>query len=101
MIEFAGNYLNGRIACDLVTREQIKGLTDFSFSVAYITGYYPLDKSQLEKRYDYFLIHLPGASGPFKEQAEMRTRDLILEAIYNSSVIYTNGESYALTHSPI
>jgi hypothetical protein len=30
----------------------------------------------------------------------MRTRDLILEAIYNSSVIYTNGESYALTHTP-
>jgi len=101
MIEFTSNYVRGGIACDLVTREQIIGLTDFSFSVAYITGYYPLDKRQLEKRYDYFLIHLPGASGPFNEQAEMRTRDLILEAIYNSSVIYTNGESYTLTHSPI
>lgn len=101
MIEFVSNYIRGGIACDLVTREQIRGLTDFSFSVAYITGYYPLDKRQLEKRYYYFLVHLPGASGPFNEQAEMRTRDLILEAIYNSSVIYTNGESYTLTHSPI
>jgi len=101
MIEFASNYVRGRIACDLVTKDQIIGLTDFSFSVAYVTGYYPLDTNQLEKRYDYFLIHLPGASGPFNEQAELRTRDLIFEAIYNSSVIYTNGESYTLTHAPI
>jgi hypothetical protein len=101
MIEFASVYVRGGIACDLVTREQIVGLTDFSFSVAYLTGYYPLDKRQLEKRYDYFLVHLPGASGPFNEQAEIRTRDLILEAICNSSVIYTNGESYTLTHCRI
>ena len=101
MIEFVGNYVHGGIACDLITREQLIGLTDFSFSAAFITGYYPLDKSQLEKRYDYFLVHLPGPSGPFNEQAEMRTRDLILGAIYNSSVIYTNCESYTLLHSPI
>jgi hypothetical protein len=101
MIEFTSNYVRGGIACDLVTKEQIIGLTDFSFSRAYVVGYYPLDKRQLEKRYDYFLIHLPGVSGPFNEQAEKRTRDLILGAIYNSSVIYTNGESYTLTHSPI
>jgi hypothetical protein len=101
MIAFAGDYVRGGIACDLVTREQIISLTDFSFSVAYLTRYYPLDKTQIERRYAYFLIHLPGASGPFNEQAEFRTRDLILEAIYNSSVIYTNGESYTLTHFPL
>jgi hypothetical protein len=101
MIEFAGNYVRGGIACDRTTQDQIVGLTDFSFSVAYLKGYYPLDKRQLEKRYYYFLVHLPGVSGPFNEQAEVRTRDLILGAIYNSSVIYTNGESYALTHAPL
>ena len=100
MIEFARNFVRGGIACDRITKNQITGLTEFNFSVAHIKGYYPLDKRQLEKRYDCFLVHLPGASGPFNEPTEMRTRDLILEAIYNSSVIYTNGESYALFHTP-
>jgi len=100
MTKFASNYVTGRIACDRFTTNQILGLTGFSFFVTHVMGYYPLDENQLERRYDYFLIHLPGRSGAFQEQAEMRTRDLILEAIYNSSVIYTNGESYALAHTP-
>lgn len=102
MIEFAKNYIEGQIACDHITRNQIIGLTDFNFSAthllhAYERGwYYPLDKNQLEKEYHYFLIHLPGVSGQFGESAETRTRDLILEATYNSSIVYTNGESYVL-----
>jgi hypothetical protein len=100
MIDFASNHIRGGIACDIVTQNQIIGLTEFNFSSSYLTGYYPLDKGQLAKEYDYFLIHLPGISGPFKEQAEWRTRDLILETIYNSSIIYTNGESYILTYAP-
>jgi hypothetical protein len=100
MIEFARNYVRGRIACDQVTQNQIMGLTEASFYAAHLAWYYPLDESQLERRYDCFLIHLPGVSGRLTEQAEMRTRALILEVIYNSSVIYTNGESYALAHTP-
>jgi len=99
MIEFARDYVGGRIAGDIVTRNQIIGLTEFDFSVAHLEYYYPLDKNQLERKYDCFLIHLPGASGRFGEQAEMRTRDLILETIYNSSITYTNGESYILVHN--
>ena len=98
MIEFARDHVGGRIACDRVTRNQITGLTEFDFSVAHLAGYYPLDKNQPERTYDCFLIHLPGASGAFGEQAEMRTRNLILEAIYNSSIVYTNGESYILDY---
>jgi hypothetical protein len=100
MIEFAEHYSIGQIACDDVTRSQIIGLTDLNFSATRLAWYYPLDKHQLEKKYDYFLIHLPGASGRIDEQAEIRTRDLILGAIYNSSIIYTNGESYVLAHTP-
>jgi hypothetical protein len=100
MIEFARNYVRGRIVCDRVTQNQMRGLTEFSFSYAHIMSYYPLDNSQPERRYDCFLIHLPGVGGRLYEPAEMRTRDLILEAIYDSNVIYTNGESYALTHTP-
>ena len=96
VIEFARDYVGGRIACDGVTGNQIIGLTEFDFSVAHLAGYYPLDKNQLERTYDCFLIHAPGISGGFGEQAEIRTRDLIIEAIYNSSIIYTNGESYIL-----
>jgi len=100
MIEFTRDYVGGRIACDIVTRNQIRGLTEFDFSVAHLALYYPLDKNQLEREYDCFLIHLPGVSGGFGEQAEARTRDLILGAIYNSSIIYTNGESYILASNP-
>jgi hypothetical protein len=98
MIEFARDHVGGQIASDIVTRNQITGLTEFDFSVAHLAWYYPLDKNQPRRKYDCFLIHLPGASGAFEEQAEIRTRDLIIEVIYNSSIIYTNGESYILAH---
>lgn len=99
MIEFAENYVSGRIASDSVTENQMIGLTEFDFYAAHVASRYPLDKNQPETTYDYFLIHVPGISGVFGEQAEIRTRDLILEAIYNSSVIYTNGESFILAHT--
>jgi hypothetical protein len=96
MIRFAENHLVGTIASDIVTGNQLTGLTEFNFSTNYFLYYYPLDKDQVEKKYDYFLIHLPGKSGPFEERAEIRTTDLIAWAICNSSVIYSNGESYVL-----
>jgi len=96
MINFAESYVSGRIAADSVTRNQIVGLTRINFSVANLIRYYPLNRNQPERRYDYFLIHLPGKSGPFGEMPQISTRSLILEAIHNSSVVYTNGESYVL-----
>jgi len=102
MIRFAEDHVRGRIACDAVTRNQIIGLTKISFSGTVI-WFYPfsrlLDESIPEKEYDYFLIHLPGKSGAFQEQAEIRTRSLILDAINSSSIAYTNGESYVLLNS--
>jgi hypothetical protein len=95
---FASSYVVGTIACDAVTQTQISGLTESNFSINHLAFYYPLDKNQPEKEYDYFFIHLPGISGAFEEKVEVRTRDLILQAIYNSSIVYTNGESYALLH---
>lgn len=98
MIEHAERYVsqNTLIAGDDVTRFQILGLTDYNFYRSHVRWYYPLDKSHPKIHYDYFLIHLPGKSGVFMEKAEMRTRSLISQAIYNSSVVYTNGESYML-----
>lgn len=97
MIQFAEKYAHGRIATDKVTGNQIMGLTQYNFSRNVIL-YYPIatlvDKNIVEREYDYFLIHLPGKSGAFSEQAEMRTRELILGTVKNSSVLYTNGESY-------
>jgi len=102
MIGFAEDHVRGRIACDAVTRNQIIGLTEIDFSRTVI-WFYPftrlLDESIPEKEYDYFLIHLPGKSGAFQEQAEIRTRGLILDAINNSSIVYTNGESFVLINS--
>jgi len=97
MINFARTHVTGLIACDHITASQLIGLTELNFSTTHVIGYYPLDKSQSEIKYDCFLIHVPGIGGGFAEQAEIRTGDLILEAIYNSNVIYTNGESYILT----
>ena len=105
MIEYAEKYVRGRIACDGVTTNQINGLTRHNFSQTYVIWYYPfsrlLDESIPEKEYDYFLIHLPGKSGAFKEQAEIRTRSLILGALNNLtySIVYSNGESYILAKS--
>ena len=101
MIEFAQRNVAGQIACDRATGNQITGLTEFNFSVTHLISYYPLDKKQPVQEYYCFLIHLPGISGPFENPAETRTRDLILEAIYNSSNIYTNGESFVLLNQNI
>jgi hypothetical protein len=98
MIQFAQNHVVGVIACDAMTYNQIIGLTSLNFSSTYLSSYYPLDNNELPLPYSCFLIHTPGVSGGFvAEKAEIRTTALILSAIYNSSVVYTNGESYILT----
>ena len=89
------------IACDRVTQNQIRGLTNYDFSRTSLAYYYPLsrllDNSSLEKKYDYFLIHLPGKSGSFHERAEIRTRSLVIGSLYDSNILYTNGESFILS----
>jgi len=96
MLKFAEKSISGsmKIASDRATQTQIIGLTDYEMTT--LVWYYPLSTLSSETKFDYFLIHLPGKSGVFEEKAEMRTRSLILEAIYNSSIIYSNGESYIL-----
>jgi hypothetical protein len=98
MIDFAESHLRGTIAAVSPTASQIVGLTGINFSVANLVWYYPLDKNQPEQRYDYFLIHLPGRSGVPAVEPRLGTTSVILEAIYNSSIVYTNGESYILAH---
>lgn len=99
MISFARIHLNGTIACDSTTSNQIEGHTDNL--VHKLTWYYPLSRSTAgDVPYDYFLIHLPGKSGAFGEQAEFRTQKLVVDELYNSSysIIYTNGESFILAN---
>jgi len=102
MIKHAERYIQGGlIACDRVTTNQIIGLTSYNFSDNHLAWYYPFSRllyiNATEKEDDYFLIHLPGKSGPLSEKAEIRTRSLIIESVYNSSVLYSNGESYVLS----
>lgn len=99
VVNFAYNHVAGRIASDALTQNQIVGLTDYNFRATYLIDYYPLDKRQPARGYDFFIIHISGKSGILLEKAEIRTPSLILEAIYNSSIVYTNGESYILTHN--
>lgn len=102
MINYAERYCGEGmiIASDAATRNQIIGLTSSNFSRSHLIWYNPfsrlLDESIPKREYDYFLVHLPGKSGVFQEKVEIRTENLILEAINNSNILYTNSESYIL-----
>jgi hypothetical protein len=97
MIGFAEDHVDGRLATDRVTLNQIIGLTQDNFS-RNLAWYYPLarllDENVTKREYDYLLIHLPGKSGAFSEPAEIRTSELIVNTISKSAILYTNGESY-------
>lgn len=104
MIRHIEDYSSGevRLASDDTTSNQVFGLSDYDFSVNQLIGYNPLttliDENVVQRSYDIFLIHLPGKAGGLAEKAEIRTEKLILETIYNSSVLYNNGESYILIY---
>lgn len=101
MIKHAEKYIDeGTISVDVVTSSQIVGLTDYDFSHSNSLRYYlfenELDLDIVERESDYFLIHFPGKSGVLSIKAQTSLRNLILKAVYNSSIIYTNGESHIL-----
>jgi hypothetical protein len=102
LVSFAETYIKGVIATDDVTRSQIIGLTSISFSQTHIAYFYPLDPNSTETAYDYFLIHLPGKSGGFHEEAEIRNRRLIVGTMdsLRYDICYSNAESYALHLTP-
>jgi len=85
------------IALDKTTQNQLYGLTSTDFSQSHY--YIPLSKVRLFT-FDYYLIHLPGKSGGFHEEVEIRTTRMILSTIYNTSynLIYTNSGSYILSN---
>jgi hypothetical protein len=99
VVDFALNHVVGVIASDAITYNQIVGVTEYNFRVTHVINYYPIDKGQPPQEYDLFIIHVPGKSGILGEKAEVRTPDLILQTVYNSSIVYTNGESFILAHS--
>ncbi len=101
MIKHAGEYVDeGTISVDAVTSSQIVGLTDYDFSRSDSLRYHlflaELDLNIVERESDYFLIHFPGKSGVLSIKAQTSLGSLVLSAICNSSIIYTNGESYIL-----
>jgi hypothetical protein len=98
MILHAEKYISeGEIASDRVTLNQLIGL-NHSFVLIHAIWYYPysasIQENMTQKNYDYFLIHLPGKSGVFGESVETRSTSLILSGLTNSSIIYSNGESF-------
>jgi len=99
MIGYAEKHISkGMIASDPITRNQILGLTDYNFSQSHLYfSYYPFDARVHQERFDYFLIHFPGKSGWPRVKPEVGTRDFIFEVTCNSSMIYSNGESFILT----
>ena len=97
MIKFSEFHIRGKIASDHNTQGQIIGLTEINYSIKnVIRYYYPFDKSQQKRSYDYFIIRLPGKSGSLNENAAIVTPHQILKNIYNSSIIYTNSQSHII-----
>jgi hypothetical protein len=90
----------GVVASDPTTYNQMLGVADFSFMSLHFINYYPIDTQEPQQRYDLLIIHVPGKAGILEEKANLRTPDLILQTVYNSDVVYTNGESYMLAHYP-
>jgi len=97
VIGFAANHINGIIAAEYTTTDEIIGLTPINYSMTHVVDYYPIDTTQPTMSYDYFIIQLPGRSGsPPEVPPPLKTTEIISEYIRNSSIIYTNGESYIL-----
>ena len=96
IIKFSEFYLSGTIVSDHNSQGQIIGLTEINFSIKNSIRYYPLDKNQRKRPYDYFLIRLPGKSGSLKENVAIVTPNQIIKNIYNSSIIYTNSQSHII-----
>ena len=100
MISFAERFSSGdaSIASDRVTRWQIRGLANESFSRR-LVSYSPLEPNMNieNKGWDIFLLHYGSRSGPLNEKVEYRTREK-LENLRDTlgNVVYDNGESFII-----
>jgi hypothetical protein len=91
----------GVIACDEVTYNQMAYFVEnYSFTSSHVIHYWPIGTRQPQREYDMLIVHYPGKAGIMGETADVRSPDLISQIIANSSVVYTNGESYILLNYP-
>lgn len=94
---FAFNHVAGPIATDEITYNQILGVANSSFASLLEANYYAI-ATQNEQWHNILIIHVPGKAGILQEKANVRAPNLILQTMYNSDIVYTNGESYMLSH---
>jgi hypothetical protein len=101
MIMHTAKYVRtGIIACDRLTEVQILGLTGFNFSQTHILGKYPFDRmaNLTQEKFDYFLTRFPGKSAVLSQEPEVTNRNFVIQVCSNSSIIYSNGESFMLAN---
>ena len=98
VVTFALNYFDqGRITCDYITYDQFMSVANSSFVSSHLPYQdYPIGENELPTSYQLFIIHLPGVAGGYNEPAPIRSTDVITQQIENSSVVYSNGQSFAL-----
>ena len=96
MISFADKYYaNGPVVADVVTRSQCYGFSDPSFFTN-INYNSPLTSSLSNMTWQLYLLHT-SAAGPFGEQPQYRTNNIIENTIETSgNLIYDNGASFVL-----
>ena len=101
MISFAERFSSSdsRITSDKVTRWQMRGFANESFSSRHVY-HSPLEPNMNKEnlKWDVFLLHYGERSGPLNEKVEYRTREVI-EKFRGTlgNVVYDNGESFVIT----
>ncbi len=101
MISFASSYSSNKtiIASDIVTRLQLISFFNQSFNNigsknSTLLWFSPLTTEKL--KWNLFLLHWNGKSGPFTERAEYRSDANISQRRNNKNVIYDNGEAFII-----
>jgi hypothetical protein len=87
---------SGAIASDATSYFQLLALANSNFKNNHMLKYFPPDHNLPVHGYNYFMTHIPGKAGVMDEPAQLRSPDLICQTVYNSSVVYSNGESFLL-----
>jgi len=99
MIIFAERYAPGnlnelKISSDEVTRQQIFGFTNSSFSSTHI--WYTPFSPNMTLEWDLCLLHKSDKAGPFSEKPEYRTDEIVNRLLSKGNIVYDNGESFIL-----
>lgn len=100
VISFALSHAgSATIAADLDTHSQLVTQVGYSFLDSNVVWWDPLNPHYAHLEYYLLITHLAGKAGPLQETANLREPEAINQGILNSSLVYSNGETYVFAHN--